>query len=218
MNQKFKYKLFGRFRGRKKYQTLNNDLINKYEINIKKDIKKLDFNILDIGSGSGENAMHLSNMHPQSNIVTCELFEDGNINLTNQIIKNNKKNIKLFKGNVLEFFDKINVENCFDEIWILFPDPWPKLRHHKRRLVNEVFLKIIYQFLKNNGKIFIATDSSSYINSILKVIYDLKNMFLWENQKFDLWNYANLNLPETKFFKKAKKSGRNSIIFELKKI
>ena len=189
-----------------------------YEIDINRDIKKKNFNILDIGSGSGENAIHLSSLNPKSNIFTCEIFEDGNINLVNQIIKNNIQNIKLFKGNVLEFLDNINLDFYFNEVWILFPDPWPKPRHHKRRLININFLKIISSYLKKDAKIFIASDSASYINSILNVINSSQNMFSWENQRLEHWNYAILNLPETKFFKKAQKSNRNSIIFELKKI
>ena len=218
MNKKFKYKLFGRFRGRKRSQPLDVSYINDYEISIKTDINKNNFNILDIGSGSGENAIHLSKLKPKSNIFTCEIFEDGNINLVNQIIKNNIKNIKLFKGNVLEFLDNINLDYYLNEVWILFPDPWPKIRHHKRRLINVNFLKIIASHLKKDGKIFIATDSASYTHSILNVINSSQDHFFWENQRLEYWKYAILNLPETKFFKKAQKSNRNSIIFELRKI
>ena len=218
MNKKFKYKLFGRFRGRKRSQPLDVSYMNDYEISIKTDINKNNFNILDIGSGSGENAIHLSKLKPKSNIFTCEIFEDGNINLVNQIIKNNIKNIKLFNGNVLEFLDNINLDYYLNEVWILFPDPWPKIRHHKRRLINVNFLKIISSHLKKGGKIFIATDSASYTHSILNVINSSQDHFFWENQRLEYWKYAILNLPETKFFKKAQKSNRNSIIFELRKI
>ena len=218
MTNKFKYKLFGRFRGRKRKQVLNKDATKEYKINIDKDLKTSNYNILDIGSGSGENAIFLSKLYPKAKIITCEIFEDGNINLENTIVKNKIKNIKLYKGNVLEFLDITDQNFYFSQIWILFPDPWPKLRHHKRRLINSDFLKTIYLYLKKDGKIFIATDSKSYSHSILNIIYSMQDIFLWKNQrKFD-WDYANLNVPKTKFFKKAENSGRNSIIFELIKI
>ena len=216
--EKFKYKLFGRFKGRKKVKLISNSYIDKFSLKNEIEINSSNYNILDIGSGSGENAIYLSKKYPHSKIIACDLFEDGNINLYDQIIKQEIKNINIFRGNVLEFLDIIKIDKIFDEVWILFPDPWPKRRHHKRRLINLKFLKNIHLFLKKNSQLMITSDSQSYIASILITIYSLKYFYFWENQRFETWNYAYLNLPETKFFKKAKKSDRNSIIFKLKTI
>jgi len=215
---KFRYKLFGRFKGRKKIQHPSFQDLNKYELKTDKDIDKLNYNILDIGSGSGENALFLSDIYPKSKIITCELFYDGNVNLVNQIIKNKIINIRLFQGNVLEFLDLAKPLLTFDEIWILFPDPWPKIRHHKRRLINNIFLANISRYLKHSGKLMIATDSQSYSQSIVKDIFLMQNSYIWNNQKVNEWNYCNLELPRTKFYKKALKSNRNSMFFELHKI
>ena len=216
--EKFKYKLYGRFKGRKKSYLLSSNEFKKNLINKDVNIYSKNYNILDIGSGSGENAVYLSFIHPQARIITCELFEDGNINLSNEIMKKNTDNIKIFQGNVLEFLDCIKESKIFNEIWILFPDPWPKARHHKRRLLNINFLELIYFYLKDSGKIFIATDSKTYIQSILSIIYKVSDCYKWENQQLEEWDYENLDLPETKFFKKAKKSNRKSMFFQLKKI
>ena len=216
--EQYKYKLFGRFKGRKKNNNPAFNLLNNFNIDIKKDINQVNYNILDIGSGSGENAIHLSKLYSKAQIITCELFEDGNLNLCNQIILNKIRNISLFKGNVLQFLDILNQKSIFDEIWILFPDPWPKVRHHKRRLINDNFLKFIYFFIKKNGSLIIASDSQSYNRSIVNMIYKLKHLFFWENQNFEDWNYDLLDLPKTKFYKKALKSNRNSMIFRLNKI
>ena len=216
--EKFKYKLYGRFKGRKKSYLLSSNEFKKNLINKDVNIYSKNYNILDIGSGSGENAVYLSFIHPQARIITCELFEDGNINLSNEIVKNNTDNIKIFQGNVLEFLDCIKESKIFNEIWILFPDPWPKARHHKRRLLNINFLELIYFYLKDSGRIFIATDSQTYIQSILSIIYKVRDYFIWENQQLEEWDYENLDLPKTKFFKKAKQSNRKSIFFQLKKI
>ena len=216
--EQYKYRLFGRFKGRKKNNNPAFNLLNNFNIDIKKDINQVNYNILDIGSGSGENAIYLSNLYSKAQIITCELFEDGNLNLCNQIILKKIRNISLFKGNVLEFLDILNQKFIFDEIWILFPDPWPKVRHHKRRLINDNFLKFIYFFIKKNGSLIIASDSQSYNRSIVNMIYKLKHLFFWENQNFEDWNYDLLDLPKTKFYKKALKSNRNSMIFRLNKI
>ena len=127
-------------------------------------------------------------------------------------------NVNLFKGNVKELIDNMKINKIFDEIWILFPDPWPKLRHHKRRLINNLFLKQLYLFLKKNAKIYICSDSPSYIQSILFSIHELKKYYLWENQRIEEWDYEILNLPDTKFFKKAKKLNKKAMIIQLKKI
>ena len=87
---RFKYKLFGRFKGRKKIHHPFFQDLKKYQFNLEKNINKSKYNILDIGSGSGENALFLSDIYPKSKIITCELFDDGNINLAKQIKK--KKN------------------------------------------------------------------------------------------------------------------------------
>ena len=216
--EQYKYKLFGRFKGRKNNNNSAFNLLNDFNIDIKKDINKDNYNILDIGSGSGENAIHLSKLYSNAQIIACELFEDGNLNLCNQIILNKIRNISLFQGNVLEFLDILNQKSIFDEIWILFPDPWPKVRHHKRRLINDNFLKFIYFFIKKNGSLIIASDSKSYNRSIINIIFRLKNLFFWKNQNFEDWNYDLLDLAKTKFNKKALKSNRNSMIFKLNKI
>ena len=216
--ENFKYKLFGRFKGRKRNYKIFENNHKKYEIDLNKKIDKFKYNILDIGSGSGENAIFLSNIFPNAKIITCELFEDGNINLCNLLIGNNIKNIYLYKGNVLEFLDKINIDLIFDEIWILFPDPWPKNRHHKRRLINYSFLLKIHKYLKKDAKVMIGTDSDSYTQSILLSIYNSREIYSWENQIVSQWDYNILNLPKTKFSEKSKKSNRKSIFFILKKI
>jgi tRNA (guanine-N7-)-methyltransferase len=215
---RFKYKLFGRFKGRKKIYHPSSNYLKKYQFNIDKDINRSNYNILDIGSGSGENALFLSNIRPDSKIITCELFHDGNVNLVNQIIKSKITNINLFQGNVLEFLDLTEPFLTFDEIWILFPDPWPKIRHHKRRLINNFFLDSVSRYLKHSGRLMIATDSQPYIKSIIKNIFFLQDIYIWNNQKVIEWNYNYLELPRTKFCQKAMKSNRNSMFFELLKI
>ena len=213
----YKYKIYGRRRGRKKKRLKNvYELLNQNSKKI--NLFKKNFNILDIGSGSGENSLKLSNMHPSAQIVACDNFLDGNLNLLNEIYLNKIKNILLYEGNVNELLDKISKENIFDDIWILFPDPWPKKRHYKRRLINNEFMKKLIKLIKINGSINIASDSPSYLRKILCIIYDFKEYFLWTNQSIEAWSYDTNVLAETKFYKKAIKYSRKPIYIKLKKL
>ena len=176
--EKFKYKIFGRFKGRKNNQKFSESFINKYKLNIKADLEINNYNILDIGSGSGENSILLADQFNKSFIIACDLFHDGNLNLCNILSKENKRNVRLYEGNVLELLDSLESNNIFNEIWILFPDPWPKNRHHKRRLINDLFLRKLHSFLCKSGKLMIASDSHSYIQAILKTIFNNQEMLI----------------------------------------
>ena len=122
----FKYKLFGRSKGRKRNKNLLFNNLNEFDFNFKTNLNNKSFNILDIGSGNGENAIYLSKLYPNSRIITCEIFEDGNINLINEINKLHINNIFLFKGNALQLLDELKKDIIFNQVCILFPDPWPK--------------------------------------------------------------------------------------------
>ena len=213
-----KYTIYGRKKGRKKIHSVDKDFFANYKINLELNIKKNKKNIIDVGSGKGENTLFLAKKNPDALIIAIEIFWDGNINLCKQLSKLKLYNVKIFSSNVLKLFDHLNKDDYFNEIWILFPDPWPKKKHYKRRLINDNFFTKVYPYLKKDGKIFIATDSSSYLKSIMNSIYKTKSLFNWLNNKPQNWIYEMLDLPCTKFFKKAQNLSRTSFFIELVKI
>ncbi len=213
-----KYIIYGRKKGRKKIHSADKDFFVNYKIILETDIKKNKKNIIDVGSGKGENTLFLAKKNPDALIIAIEIFWDGNINLCKQLSKLKLYNVKIFSSNVLKLFDHLNKDDYFNEIWILFPDPWSKKKHYKRRLINDNFFTKVYPYLKKDGKIFIATDSSSYLKSIMNSIYKTKSLFNWLNNRPQNWVYEMLDLPCTKFFKKAQNSYRTSFFIELVKI
>ena len=218
MIEKYQYRLYGRTRGRSNKKINIEDYktkLNKFKI-IKLD-KKKDY-ILDIGTGYGETSIFLSKKYPERTIIACEKYIDGNINLLKKIDRYNLKNIKLFDGNVHKILEGLNIEQYFNEVWIFFPDPWPKKKHFKRRLLNGNFLKKLHTFLKLKGTICIATDSISYTRFILNLIFENQNLFEWLNQSQAHLSVKDIYDIETKFYKKAINSGRNPILFILEKI
>tara|TARA_Y100000768_G_C23887951_1_gene638619 strand:+ start:418 stop:1077 length:660 start_codon:yes stop_codon:yes gene_type:complete len=213
-----KYRLFGRtkVRGNKKINIKKyNDLINKYKTNF---LNKNEEYILDIGSGYGETTLYLAKKYISKKIISCDKFINGNYNLLKNIENNNLNNVFLHTGNVNEILDKNEKQEYFNLIWIFFPDPWPKKKHFKRRLINNLFLIKIYNFLKEDGKIIIATDSTSYSRSILNTIFEIKNLYKWSNQRSLHLSTKDYFDIETKFYKKAINCGKKPSLFILEKI
>tara|TARA_B100001287_G_C22533311_1_gene458464 strand:- start:5 stop:664 length:660 start_codon:yes stop_codon:yes gene_type:complete len=214
----FKNKLFGRKRGRNNKKIKSEEyykIIEQYRV---QKFDKSEKYILDIGTGYGETSLYLAKKYKDKQVISCEKYIDGNLNLQKKIKEYNLDNIKIHPGNVYDLLDLKDDIKYFDLVWIFFPDPWPKNKHHKRRLITVKFLKNIYDILNRNGEINIVTDSVSYTRFILSSIYKTKHLYKWANQycfHLKLKDYYDL---ETKFYKKAIISGRKPSLFILKKI
>jgi len=215
MQNNIKYRLFGRSKGRGKKNTITNE-VKKIKIN-----KKIDpsaYNIIDIGAGYGESTLDIAKSDSNKFVIACEKYIDGINNIAKNKSINSLSNISIFHGNVHQLLDEYCQNKSISEIWILFPDPWPKKRHFKRRLINVFFLKKIKKYLKEKAVIHIASDSKAYISDILTSIYIVKKDFEWINQDKHDWNYSNLALPKTKYFQKAQKKGLKSFYLKLIKL
>ncbi len=210
-------RLFGRTRGRsKKKINLKNyyEKVHKYKF---RNFNEETEYILDVGTGYGETSIFLAKQFPDKVIISCEKYVDGNIILLKNIENNNIKNILLHNGNVYDVLENIN-NKYFKLIWIFFPDPWPKNRHAKRRLVTSDFLVNLHKKMKENSEIYIATDSVIYVRFILNSIYKCKDYFLWINQSrinLGIKDYFDI---ETKYYKKAINSQRKPSLFILRKL
>ena len=212
MKNNSSYRLYGRTKGRK--NKINNQFL---EISLK-EIDKNKYNILDIGSGYGESTIKLAKVDKQKVVICCDKYIDGLNNLYNQAKLELLDNIYIYQGNVHQLLDEHCKIDFISEVWILFPDPWPKKKHFKRRLINHDFFIKINKFLKSGATINIASDSKSYISQILRIIHQIRNDFKWLNQNKLEWDYDPVTLPETKYYKKALKNGLNPFYAKLKKL
>ena len=166
--------------------------------------------ILEIGFGNGENTSFLALKNPNALIVGSEVYLSGIGSLLNNIAKNSLKNIKIFDQDVRELLFKLP-NRIFDEIYIICPDPWPKARHHKRRLIKHDFLKILAKVLKKNGTAYISTDWQNYAESIEEELEKTKDQFSFSQ-------ISNQGMPITRFQQRAIKEGRSIYTFLLKAI
>ncbi|MBP5485317.1 MAG: tRNA (guanosine(46)-N7)-methyltransferase TrmB [Alphaproteobacteria bacterium] len=134
--------------------------------------EKID--ILEIGFGSGEHVQELATANPDKIILGAEPFMNGVAALLSAIcdergaVLDKYKNIRIFPDDVRIVLN--GGEFSFDEIWILHPDPWPKARHEKRRLLNADFLNLLSKNLSTDGKIIIGTDHWEYYDWILEQV------------------------------------------------
>ena len=145
--------------------------------------------------------------NPNALIVASEVYLSGIGSLLNNIAKNSLTNIKIFDEDVRELL--LTLPNkIFDEIYIICPDPWPKARHHKRRLIKQDFLKILVKVLKRDGTVYISTDWENYAESIEEELEKIKD-------KFSFIQISDEGMPITRFQQRAINEGRSIHTFLL---
>lgn len=123
--------------------------------------------ILDIGTGMGDSCITIAKQHPENNYLAVEVHRPGIGSLLRQIRELKLHNIRILNHDVFEVLQYQLPPLCLDAVYIFFPDPWPKKRHFKRRLINPDFLRTLAKCLKSHGRVYIATDWMDYSESIL---------------------------------------------------
>ena len=130
--------------------------------------------ILEIGFGNGENLVDCAKKDPNSNFIGIEVYPSG---IGQCLINANKydlKNLRLLCNDAVDGFNKQIANESLDVINIFFPDPWPKKRHHKRRLISEDFIVLIKSKLRQNGLVHICTDWADYGRDISALFESMK--------------------------------------------
>ena len=192
---------FGRRHGKKlsaRKQTLLDTVLPVF---LPKNIKNAGKLILEIGFGNGEHVRDLAIRNPDSIIIGAEPFMNGVAALLSAITNESNttlpeyKNIRIWPDDVRKFFTDSNL--LFNEIWILHPDPWPKARHEKRRLLNSDFLTLLGTKLKQNGQIIIGTDHYEYFDWITEQIKKTALHASFPPLSIIHTRYAEKNMAET---------------------
>ena len=127
--------------------------------------KQFDKCYLEIGFGNAENIIFQSINEPSSLFIGSEVYMSGIGTLVSNIKENKINNIRIFSDDIRLLLDQ-RPKKVFDSVIIICPDPWPKEKHHKRRLINKSFLKMIHDFMKDDSNLYISTDWENYAESI----------------------------------------------------
>ena len=126
--------------------------------------------ILEIGFGMGEATAHIAQLMPERNFLCCEVHEPGVGALLKRIGDLGLANIRIVKHDAVEVLDHMLAPASLDGVHIFFPDPWHKLRHHKRRLIQPPLVAKLVSRLKPGGYIHCATDWEHYAQQMLEVL------------------------------------------------
>ena len=148
----------------------------KSELNLNQIFPEKTKVIMEIGSGMGEATAQIAKANPQVGYVAVEMHSPGLAALLILINQMELENIKLIREDATYLLANHIPDNSLDGIHLLFPDPWPKNRQHKRRMVQSEFIEMVGRKLKPGGFIHIATDWQPYADWI-KVRFDKSGCF-----------------------------------------
>jgi len=126
--------------------------------------------ILEIGFGMGETTAEIAAAHPENDYLALEVHTPGVGSLLKQLEADTLANVRIVQHDALEVLEHMVAPESLDGAHIFFPDPWPKKRHHKRRLIQPPFVRLLASRLKAGGYIHVATDWEEYAQQILEVL------------------------------------------------
>ncbi|NDU85386.1 MAG: tRNA (guanosine(46)-N7)-methyltransferase TrmB [Ferrovum sp.] len=126
--------------------------------------------IVEIGFGMGEGTIALALQRPDWNFLAIDVHGPGVGGLLKKIAENGLTNVRVMRHDAVEVLTHSVLPETLDGIHVFFPDPWPKARHHKRRLIQEGFVRVLAQRLKSGGYMHLATDWQDYAEQMLAVL------------------------------------------------
>lgn len=167
---------------------------------------------LEIGFGGGEHLAWQARNNPDIGFIGCETFINGIAKLLGAIEDVGLQNIRIHNGDARNLLDNLN-EHVLERAFLLFPDPWPKRRHHKRRFINRQTLDALHRVLRPGGVLRVASDMPDYIRWTLCEIHRHRG-FEWRAARPDDWRIRPPDWPQTRYEAKALKEDRTPIYLE----
>jgi tRNA (guanine-N7-)-methyltransferase len=161
---------------------------------------------LEIGFGGGEHlAAHAARL-PDHGFIGCEVFENGVVKLLAEVDRLNLANLRLLIDDARPLIGAV-AEASLDRVFILFPDPWPKRRHHKRRLVSTATLDTLARAMTDRAELRLATDDMDYLRWMLERV-TAHDAFEWLARRPQDWRERPPDWPPTRYEQKALAAGR----------
>ncbi|NNK77108.1 MAG: tRNA (guanosine(46)-N7)-methyltransferase TrmB [Litoreibacter sp.] len=160
---------------------------------------------LEIGFGGGEHLVHQAVSNPDVAIIGCEPYINGVAMLLGKIRRAGADNISVHPGDARDLFDVLP-EASIDKVFLLYPDPWPKKRHHRRRFVTPEYLEPLARVLKSGAEFRVATDIPDYVRQTMKEVP--RHGFTWLAEGPEDWRAPWDDWLSTRYEQKALREGR----------
>jgi len=172
--------------------------------------------LLEIGSGMGETTARLAKAAPELNYVAVEVYPPGLAQLMMRAETMEIENLRLLRGDAVVLLEEHVEPGSLREVRIFYPDPWPKKKHHKRRLVDREFVALLATRLERGGRLHLATDWENYAEQMLDVLTAEPLLGNVHAEEPGGWAPRPPWRPLTKFESRAEVAGRISrdLIFE----
>jgi tRNA (guanine-N7-)-methyltransferase len=170
---------------------------------------------LEIGFGAGEHLVAQAARHTDINFIGCEVFENGIAKMLARLKRQQLNNIRVFNDDARLLIEAMPVASV-DRVFILFPDPWSKRRHAKRRIVSRETLDILAVIMKNGAEIRLATDDRDHLCWALERITD-HPAFEWLARRPSDWRERPSDWPPTRYEEKARAADRVPIFLRLRR-
>jgi len=161
---------------------------------------------LEIGFGGGEHLAEQAHRHPEIGFLGCEVFANGVVKLLGEIDRRGLANIRIYADDARTLLAAL-APGSIGCVFILFPDPWPKARHHKRRLITPATLDILAEIMRDGAELRLATDDPGYLAWMLEHA-TVHPAFAWTARRPSDWRERPADWPATRYEEKARKAGR----------
>lgn len=175
---------------------------------------------LEIGFGGGEHLAHQASLHPDIGFLGCEPFINGVAKLIAEIDERGLGNVRILNDDARFLLERL-APASLARVNILYPDPWPKKRHHKRRFINGETLGFLARALKPGGEFRFASDIPDYIAWTLAHIARFNRekgeTFIWTAEKPADWRTPYEGWPGTRYEAKAIREGRTPVYLSFRR-
>jgi tRNA (guanine-N7-)-methyltransferase len=161
---------------------------------------------LEIGFGGGEHLVAQAAARPEVGLIGCEPYVSGVARALSMIQESGLGNLRLFMDDARLLMAALP-DACLEGIFVLFPDPWPKTRHHKRRIVNPRTAAEFARLLHPGGELRLATDDMSYVRAMLLALRPRPEL-AWQARRPTDWRSRPADWPPTRYEDKALAAGR----------
>lgn len=171
---------------------------------------------LEIGFGAGEHLAAMAARYPDIAFIGCEPFINGMASFLVRMEEQQLNNLRLYHDDARLLLRALP-ENSLMRTYILFPDPWPKLRHHKRRIINPETLDLLSRTLKSGGELRLATDDTDYCQWMLEHLLAHPD-FRWMAHRANDFNQPFTDWTPTRYEQKTRKMGRTPTFLRFERV